>query len=472
MRVRQLVAEAAARLSDAGVASAQVDAQLLLAHAWSKASDRSVDLGELQRRDILGVDVPDAAIERFTVLVDERARRVPLQHLTGKAPFRHLELSVGPGVFVPRPETEMLVDAVLSHAPADGVVVDLCAGSGAIALAVKSERPDLTVYAVELSPEAAAWTSRNIADTGLNVKLSVEDARTALPELVGGVDVVVSNPPYVPVGMVPRDAEVAEHDPELALYGGSADGLLFPVQIAERASRLLRPGGMLFMEHAETQGESLPKALLDRRGFDHTHDESDATGRPRMTVARKEGGAQRDVAASPSDRPHRTRSSVRVLVIDESDRCLLYEDSDNGLTPAYTWWSTPGGGIDPGEDAKSAAVREMWEETGLRITEADLIGPLATRTVVHGFSDKIDTQHDTFYAVHVGHFEPAPAHLTPEEAATMLQWRWWTATDVAASAQRFWPAETSELITAAIAGTPLDLPDVEESSVPVTGDLS
>ena len=461
--VRQLVREATERLAAAGVPSPRRDAHLLLAHVWD------VDLAELARRDVLGTPVPDAVVEKFQRLVGARAERIPLQHLTGRASFRQLELSVGPGVFVPRPETEMLVDAVIQRAPQGGCVVDLCTGSGAIALAVKSERPDLTVYAVELSEEAAAWTQRNIAALGLDVELTVGDAREALPELDGTVDVVVSNPPYVPVGMIPRDPEVAEHDPDLALYGGSEDGLLFPVQIAQRASILLRPGGWLFMEHAETQGETLPAALLDRRGFDRAYDETDATDRPRMAVARKEGGPRFEHVPDPSQRPFRRRKTVRLVIVDEDERVLLYEDSDPGLTPTFTWWSTPGGGIDPGESERETAVREMFEETGAHATADDFIGPLAERTVTHGYSDQIVEQHDVFYGLRTSAFTVSADGLTPEEQITMGQWRWWTLAELTSTTERVWPHQIAELVRQVTSGDVQmrSFERVEESSVEV-----
>jgi release factor glutamine methyltransferase len=164
-------------------------------------------------------------------------------------------------------------------------VVDLCTGSGAIALAVKDEVPAAQVYAVELSELAHAWAQRNRDRTGLAVEVRLGDATTAFPELEGGVDVVVSNPPYIPVGAVPVDPEVREHDPEVALYGGSQDGLAIPLAVAARAAALLRPGGVLVMEHADTQGESLPAALRAAGPWRDVRDERDLTGRPRATVA-------------------------------------------------------------------------------------------------------------------------------------------------------------------------------------------
>lgn len=475
--LRAALREAASRLDAAGVESAERDAALLMAHVLG------CELGELRRRELLGHELDDADATRFGDLVAERAARIPLQHLTGRAPFRSLELRVGPGVFVPRPETEMLVDAVLDAAPQGGRVVDLCTGSGAIALAIKAERPDLEVYAVELSEEAAAWARLNINAIGLTVNLSVEDSREALPGLEGSFDVVVSNPPYVPTGMVPVDREVAEHDPEMALYGGSEDGLRFPLQIAERGAHLLKPGGLLVMEHADVQGASLPAALLDRRGFEWARDEVDLAGKPRMTLARREGGSRFEVPTTPAERPVRRRATVRLLVLDAAGDVLLYEDSDQGLTPPATWWSTPGGGIDPGESERDAAARELFEETGLRVAVSDFIGPIARRRVVHGYSDSVVEQDDVFYAVRTTRFEPDPGALTPEEQVTMQRWHWWSVAELRATTQRVWPSAVADLVAhqvahlaqrgpdapdrVAQAPTPMVLEDVEESTVPV-----
>lgn len=230
-------------------------------------------------------DVPEGVAAALDDLLGERCRRVPVQHLTGRAPFRHLELQVGPGVFVPRPETEMLVDLALPALPDGGVLVDLCTGSGALALAVKDERPDARVYAVELSELAAAWARRNRDDLGLEVEVEVGPAQSAFASLDGEVDVVLSNPPYVPQDMVPVDPEVREHDPQMALYGGSVDGLRIPMEVSARAARLLRPGGLLVMEHAEAQGESLPRRLERQGVWDRVEDHLDLTGRPRAVTA-------------------------------------------------------------------------------------------------------------------------------------------------------------------------------------------
>lgn len=276
--LRTAVRAAAARLSEAGIASAESDALLLLAHALG------VSVGDARKAMVLGGEAPPA----YEELVELRASRLPLQHLTGRAGFRSLELRVGPGVFVPRPETEFVAGLAIKAARAAGespVVVDLCTGSGAIALAVKDEVPTADVYAVELGEDAHAWAAQNRSATGLDITLVHGDATTAFPELDGQVDVVVSNPPYIPVGMVPVDPEVRDHDPGLALYGGSADGLSIPLAVAARAAALLKQGGVLVMEHADTQGESLPAALARTGLWRDIADHEDLTGRPRATVA-------------------------------------------------------------------------------------------------------------------------------------------------------------------------------------------
>ena len=283
---------ASARLARAGVASAAADARTLLGHAWGR------DGGRVMHAQIMREPLPAPVAVDFAALVAARERRAPLQHLTGVAPFRGIELRVGPGVFVPRPETELLVDLVLTAARgmAAPVVVDLCTGSGAIALAVKHELPAARVSAVELSPPAHAWAARNRDLLGLDVDLRLGDATNAFADLAGRVDVVVSNPPYIPDRMVPVDPEVRDHDPAVALYGGSEDGLRIPLAVARRAARLLRPGGTLVMEHADSQGDSLPAALRAMtlpadatapppRAWTQVRDVADLAGRPRHTLA-------------------------------------------------------------------------------------------------------------------------------------------------------------------------------------------
>ena len=279
-------------LADAGVPSPRVDAEVLAAHLLG------VTRGELQVAVVLGRPAPDGLDD----IVARRARRVPLQHLVGSAPFRGHELAVGPGVFVPRPETEAVaqvaVDAAAEAVARTGaaLVVDLCTGSGAIALAVATEVPAARVHAVELDATAHAWAARNLAGSG--VDLHRGDARTALTSLEGTVDVVVSNPPYVPPDAVPVDPEVAEHDPAVALYGLGPDGLEVPRGVVRAAARLLRAGGTLVVEHAEVQDASA-RAMVEATGaFTDVRTQADLTGRPRMVVALR--AAPADVEGSRS----------------------------------------------------------------------------------------------------------------------------------------------------------------------------
>lgn len=272
---RELLATAVVRLREADVPSPEYDAAELLAHV----------LGTTRLRLALVHDVPAPEVSAFDILVKRRAAREPLQHLTGVAHFRHVELAVGPGVFVPRPETELLVDLVLAalvDRPGRPVVADLCTGSGAIALAVATEAPGTQVHAVEVDPTARSWAERNLAGSG--VRLYLADAADCLPELTGRVDVVVANPPYVPAGTaVP--VEVGR-DPERALYAGP-DGLAGLRMVAATAGRLLRPGGLLGCEHDDSHGESAPALLRDLEGWTDVRDHHDLAGRPRFVTARK-----------------------------------------------------------------------------------------------------------------------------------------------------------------------------------------
>lgn len=281
---RQQVSRARVIFEDAGVASPEADAIALAAFALG------VEPGEMRRRMVMGDPADDAFQDRYAGLVAEREARIPLQHLTGRAAFRHLELRVGPGVFVPRPETEVLAGMAIEAARAAGphaVVVDLCTGSGAVAFAVKDEVPDAEVHGVELTAEAFAWAVANRDRLGLDVRLEHGDATTAFADLLGSVDVVVSNPPYIPVGAVPLDPEVRDHDPEAALYGGSADGLAIPVAVAARAAELARVGAVFLMEHADAQGEALPEALSRTGSWTDVADHTDLAGRPRVTSAHR-----------------------------------------------------------------------------------------------------------------------------------------------------------------------------------------
>jgi release factor glutamine methyltransferase len=260
-----------------------VDAELLLGHVLGLSRAGLLTASE--------VAAPDA--DRFAALVAQRADRVPLQHLTGRAPFRYLELAVGPGVFVPRPETEQLAGWALEQldgAPAP-TVVDLGSGSGALALSIAHEHPGARVTAVERDPGAIEWTRHNAAarasagDTPVEVVEGDMTDPRLLPDLDGAVDLLVSNPPYVPDGArVPR--EVADHDPPLALWGGP-DGLDVVRGLLVTAARLLRPGGLLGIEHADQQGGALPALVRAHGAFTEVEDHPDLAGRPRFTTARR-----------------------------------------------------------------------------------------------------------------------------------------------------------------------------------------
>ncbi|MFP5333942.1 MAG: peptide chain release factor N(5)-glutamine methyltransferase [Actinomycetes bacterium] len=268
------------RLAAAGVASPRADAETLAAHLLRAGR------AEVVAAALRGADAPEGLDD----LVAERARRVPLQHLTGRAGFRTVELDVGPGVFVPRPETELVAGAAVEEArrlAGTGrrpVVVDLCTGSGAIALAVAVEVPAADVHAVEVDLQAHAWAARNLAASGVDLRLG--DAADAFTDLDGTVDVVVSNPPYIPPDAVPVDAEVRDHDPQVALYGGGPDGLDVPRAVLAAAARLLRPGGLVVVEHADTQGEAL-LAVLTGGPWEHAAGHVDLAGRARFSSARR-----------------------------------------------------------------------------------------------------------------------------------------------------------------------------------------
>lgn len=263
-------------LAEAGVASPEHDARLLAEHL-------------LGRHLVLAGPPTAAELTGYAELVERRRRREPLQHITGEMFFRHLRLRSAPGVFVVRPETELVAEQAIvaaRRAPAPRVV-DLCTGSAAIALAVATEVPGSQVWAVELSEAAAAGAAGNIAEHAPQVTLVRGDAATALPELDGTIDVVVANPPYVPPDAVPRDVEVREHDPQLALYGGGTDGLEVPRAVVATAVRLLVPGGTFVMEHAEVQAAAVRAICRDTGALSDIRTEQDLTGRDRMVVARR-----------------------------------------------------------------------------------------------------------------------------------------------------------------------------------------
>ena len=298
---RAVLGAAADRLRRAGVSSPEHDAAELLAHVLCTTR------GQLT---LVAVVPPEAAAE-FEELVTRRASREPLQHLTGVATFRYVDLAVGPGVFVPRPETELLAGWAIEHCTAlvgrgggletvasatsstqgsvavarPPVVVDLCTGSGAIARAIKDECPEAEVHAVELDEPAHAWAERNLAD--VDVDLRQGDLRTAFDDLLGTVDVVVSNPPYVPLEAWESVAQEArDHDPHLALFSGQ-DGLDAIRALAVRGARLLRPGGVIGIEHADAQGESAPAVLVAEGSWEEVRDHRDLNDRPRFVTARR-----------------------------------------------------------------------------------------------------------------------------------------------------------------------------------------
>jgi release factor glutamine methyltransferase len=278
-RSDELLRAAIGHLQLAGVPDPRVDAELLLAHVLGTSRGRA------QAIALIGITVSVSVAEQYRALVLRRGLREPLQHLTGTVAFRHIELAVGPGVFVPRPETEVLVEHVLLALSEGGRVVDLGTGSGAIALSIALERPDVSVVGVERSPEAFAWAARNRERLGAaNARIVLGDLADAVPEWDGTVDVVVSNPPYVPDGLIPRDPEVQRFDPPDALYGGP-DGLDPMRAVVDTAFRLLRPGGLLAVEHGERQGEDTRALLGDAWEGAATH--PDLTGRDRVTTARR-----------------------------------------------------------------------------------------------------------------------------------------------------------------------------------------
>jgi release factor glutamine methyltransferase len=269
-------------LASAGVPSPDVDAELLIGFVLGMSR------GEVQAKAVTGGAVSHVDAAKISALVERRAGREPLQHITGRAPFRLLELAVGPGVFVPRPETEQVaqfaIDALRAAAGPEPIGIDLGTGSGAIALALATEVPHARVYGVENSPEAFIWTRRNFLESGAdNAHAVFVDLASALPELDGTVAVVISNPPYIPLGAVPRDPEVRLFDPEHALYGGD-DGLDVVRQVSRTARRLLHAGGTLVLEHGELQAAAIA-AILGADGWRSIASHPDFLGRDRATTA-------------------------------------------------------------------------------------------------------------------------------------------------------------------------------------------
>ncbi|MGH3362772.1 MAG: peptide chain release factor N(5)-glutamine methyltransferase [Nocardioides sp.] len=278
---RQVIADAAIRLASHGVPSPEHDAAELLAHV----------LGTTRPGLVLHDRISAADAATFTALVARRSAREPLQHLTGVAHFRHVELAVGPGVFVPRPETELLAGwaideaRIIEHRNRTCRVVDLGTGSGAIAKAVKDEVPSSDVHAVELDEQAHAWAARNLAGTGVDLRLG--DLAGAFDDLLGTVDVVVCNPPYIPLEEWESVApEARDHDPAAALWSG-ADGLDAIRALERRAAVLLRAGGVLGAEHADVQGVAAPSVFSTSGRWVEVRDHRDLADRPRFLTARR-----------------------------------------------------------------------------------------------------------------------------------------------------------------------------------------
>ncbi|MFZ9309710.1 MAG: N5-glutamine methyltransferase family protein [Candidatus Nanopelagicales bacterium] len=290
-RREDLIADASARFERVGIETPRVDAELLLAHVLG------VSRGDVHKHTTVDED----EVTEFEKLVKFRETRIPVQHLTGKGYFRYLEVRVGPGVLIPRPETELIVDAVKSFRTLSDplLIVDLGSGAAALTISLAIECAPADVIGVELYDDAFRWSEVNVKKyeteiftAGSSVHLVQADfatvADTELSELLGKVDVVVSNPPYIPIGGIPRDAEVHLYEPSTALYGG-VGGLELVEQVIETASKLLKPGGLLVIEHSDFQGEgtdlSVPESVRRVDMFDSVKDNLDLNQRPRYTTA-------------------------------------------------------------------------------------------------------------------------------------------------------------------------------------------
>jgi release factor glutamine methyltransferase len=272
-RLGQVIDAAATALAEAGVGSPRTDAELLAAHA------AGTDRGRLAL-----IEAGPEFVDTYDGLVAERAKRVPLQHLTGTAQFGPVTVSVGPGVFIPRPETESMLEWAVAQALSQHpVIVDLCTGSGALALALSKRWPDARVIAVDDSEDALAYARRNVAGTPVELLRADVTRQGLLPELDGRVDLLVANPPYIPDGAT-LEPEVAEHDPPHALFGGP-DGMAVIEHIVELAARWLRDGGRCAVEHDDTTSARTVEAFTRARRFDDVTPRHDLTGRPRFVTA-------------------------------------------------------------------------------------------------------------------------------------------------------------------------------------------
>jgi len=272
--LRQLIADAAESLSRAGVSSPQVDAEELAAYLLGIPRMRL-------RFSEVGADFP----ERYRDLVARRAERIPLQHLTGSTAFGPIEVSVGPGVFIPRPETESLYAWATAELTPDVTVVELCAGSAALAIALSHDQPTARVIGIELDEDALTYTRRNIAGTRVEVFQADVTSPELLTDLNGTVDLIVANPPYIPED-AELEPEVAQHDPPLALFAGT-DGLAIIAPIVTAAGRLLAPGGVIGVEHDDSNGDGTSELFTASGLFDEIVQRHDLAGRPRFVTARR-----------------------------------------------------------------------------------------------------------------------------------------------------------------------------------------
>jgi release factor glutamine methyltransferase len=279
MQIKALIGDGKAQIEAAGYSS--VDAEILFAHLLGLTRMELHNPIALERA-LAEISDESAIVDGYAQLVQRRCNHEPVQYLTGTAGFRNLDLAVGPGVLVPRPETEGLVEEVLKHIanlPGPVSVIDLGAGSGAMAISIATEAPNTHVIAVEKSPEAIEWLKQNVAFYDESIRIVQGD----VADVLEGVkcDVVVANPPYVPDSQ-PLPKDVATFEPAIALFGGS-DGLELPKRFIAAAARLLKAGGLLAIEHTETQGESIANLLST--DFTQISLHLDLTGRPRWTSA-------------------------------------------------------------------------------------------------------------------------------------------------------------------------------------------
>lgn len=296
--LRQAINAATAALAEAGIDSARTDAELLAAH-----------VAGVERGRLATIDQPGAEFfTRYDEVIGARSRRIPLQHLTGSASFGPLDLLVGPGVFIPRPETEALLEwALAQQLPGAPVIVDLCTGSGALAIALATHWPRARVIAVDDDATALSYARRNAESTTVELVQADVTVPGLFTELRGSVDLVVSNPPYIPSGAA-LDPEVADHDPAHALFGG-ADGMAVIAPIARLAGSWLKPGGLFAVEHDDTTSDQTVETISNTMLFAEISPHSDLAGRPRFVTARRTAGGSARLAEGGTPASIATRAS-------------------------------------------------------------------------------------------------------------------------------------------------------------------